>query len=303
MPAPSSGKGQRKQGESQESGPAAGPGGQCSVLTTGGRAQSPGEMQTDSGHSQEPEVAVIIPQNSFYEAGSDQTRGSVGISSLSYDMRDVKFLRKLLSCKVVVRNLKFVHNSRFLIRTIFHKKPLVKIKRISLPIKAARSINASKDNSRSCETVSDLVAHEPTVNVTFINDGDIEKITDHPVPHSADIERLKMSPLSYLKPSQSQDNYGLGGFQEMMKDDADQPRRVIPDWALEERVRRQMMTQMRTDANKIFAPRVLSVSDLCVMFPNKPEDIWKKPWCESPSPKKTARGKENRSKGTKKLWF
>ena len=268
--------------------------------------QSPGEMQTDS-HSQESEVAVI-PQNSFYEAGSDRTIGNVGISSLSYDMRDVKFLRKLLSCKVAVRNLKFVHNSRFLIRTIFHKKPLVKLKRISLSIKAARSKNANKDNSRSYETVSDLVAEGdelsfPVVNVTFINDEDIQKITGHQVPHSTDIERLKMSPLSYLKPSQSQDNYGLGGYLEMMKDDADQPRRVIPDWALEHRVKRQMVTQMRTDANKIFAPRVLSVSDLCVMFPNKPEDIWRKPWCDSPSPKKTKRGKENESRGTTKLKF
>ena len=263
-------------------------------------------MQTDSD-SQEPELAVI-PQNSFYKAGSDQTIGNVGISSLSYDMRDVTFLKKLLSCKVAVRNLIFVRNSRFLIRKIFQKKPLVKIKRISLPIKAARSINASKDNSRSCETVSDPVADGdeqslPIINVTFINDEAIEKITDHQVPLSADIERLKMSPLSYLKPSESQDNYGLGGYQEMMKDDADQPRRVIPDWALEDRVKRQMMTQMRTDSNKIFAHRVLSVSDLCVMFPNKPENMWKKPWCGSPSPKKRPRGKENESRGTKKLRF
>ena len=261
-------------------------------------------MQTDS---QEPEVAVI-PQNSFYKArsggpDSGQTHANIGISSLSHDMRDVIFLRKMLSAQVVVRKLKFSHNSRLLVRTIFRKKLLVKIKRISVSSKAARS-NAS---DRSCATVSHPVAGDvlsfSVVNVTFTNDEDIVKISDQQVPLPAAVDPHRMSPLSYLKPSQSEDNYGLGGFLEMIRDDAERPRRVIPGWALENRVNVQMMKQMKADTNKIFAPRVLSVADLCSMFPNKSQDIWNKPWCDSPSPKKTARGKENERSGKKKLRF
>ena len=295
----------RDRGNKERAGVRTGRPGQASqraqtVLTTGERAES-GEMQTDN---QELEVAVI-PHNSFYKGslgGSDsgQTNANIGILSLSHDMRDVIFLRKLLSAKVVVRKAKFVHNSRLMVRTIFRKKLLVEIKRISVqPGKAARS-NASEDNSRSCETISHPV---PVINVTFINDEDIVKISDQQVPVPTAVYPHRMSPLSYLKPSQSEDNYGLGGFLEMMRDDADQPRKVIPGWAKENRVKVQMMKQIKADADKIFAPRVLNVADLCSMFPNKSLDLWNKPWCDSPSPKKTARGKENERSGTKKLRF
>ena len=69
-------------------------------------------MQTDSSQELEAAAAVtIIPQNSFYKArleglsDSDKTCANIGISNISHDMRDVKFIRKLLSVKVVVRRL------------------------------------------------------------------------------------------------------------------------------------------------------------------------------------------------------
>ena len=270
-------------------------------------------MQTDSSQELEPAAAAvtIIPQNSFYKArlerlnsDSDKTCANIGILNISHDMRDVKFIRKLLSVKVVVRKLKFVENSRFLVRTIFHKRPVVKIKRILEASKVTRS-NISQVTSRSCETTFSesvcLLANKSKVKVNFIDDQNIVKIVDMSALLSSVIYRLSMCPLSYLKPSYSEDDYGLGTYRDIIQDDADRPRKVIPEWALEDRVKMQMVKQARTDTDKIFAPRDLNVSDLSSMFPDRPRAMWENPWCDSPSPKKTARGKENESKGKKKL--
>jgi len=246
-------------------------------------------MQTDRS-------VVIIPQNSFYKARLGDS-ANIGISTISHDMSDVKFKRKLLSAKVTVRKLKFVENSRFLVRTIFHKKPVVKLKRILV----ARS-NISPETSSSCEKFSESVrplANESKVKVSFTDDESLVKIVDKmPALLLTVVDNIRMSPLSYLKPSLSEDDYGLGSYRDIMEDDADRPRKVIPNWALEDRVNMQMRKQAGTDTNMIFAPRVLNVSDLSSMFPSRPRAIWENPWCDSP--KKTARGKENEGKGKKK---
>lgn len=253
-------------------------------------------MQTDSSQEPEASAVVIIPQNSFYKSrpgGSD----NIGISTISHDMRDVKFKRKLLSAKVVVRKLKFVENSRFLVRTIFHKKPVVNIKRILVNRKVFRS----NITSSSCKTFSEsvrLLANDVELKVSFLDDESLVKIIDKMPALLPSVVIPSMTPLSYLKPSQSEDDYGLGSYRDIIEDDADKPRKVIPNWALEDRVNMQMRKQAGTDTNKIFAPRVLNVSDLTRMFPNRPRAIWENPCCDSP--KKTARGKENESKGKKK---
>jgi len=255
-------------------------------------------MQTDSSQEPEASAVIIIPQNSFYKSrpgGSD----NIGISIISHDMSDVKFKRKLLSAKVTVRKLKFVENSRFLVRTIFQKKPVVKIKRILVTRKVFRSNITSSSVEKFSESLR-LLANdvELKVKVSFIDDESLAKIVDKMPALLPSVVFPSIAPLSYLKPSLSEDDYGLGSYRDIIEDDADKPRKVIPNWALEDRVKIQMRKQAGTDTNKIFAPRVLNVSDLTRMFPNRPRAIWENPWCDSP--KKTARGKENESKGKKK---
>ena len=263
-----------------------------------------GEMQTDG---LKPEGAVIVPVNSFYKSrlggcDSDVTSGNIGITSLSHDMRDVKFLRRLLSVKVELRKLKFVQNSRFLVRAIFHKKAIVKIKRLIVSSKVARS-NKSEETISSCVTVTGE-EELSILRVTFTDDQDIASICDKRAHPSTAVDPIRMSPLSYLKPSQSEDNYGLGSFSEIMKDDADRPLRAIPEWALEDRVRVQMLNQISIDTNRIFAPRVLSELDLGIMFPDKPPKLWRNPFCDSPTPKKTTGRREDVARRTsKKLRF
>ena len=246
-------------------------------------------MQTDRS-------VVIIPQNSFYKARLGDS-DNIGISTISHDMSDVKFKRKLLSAKVTVRKLKFVENSRFLVRTIFHKKPVVKLKRILV----ARS-NISLEKPSSCEKDSESVrplANESKVKVSFTDDESLVMIVDKmPAVVSTVVDNIGITPLKYLKPSLSEDDYGLGSYRDIMEDDADRPRKVIPNWAQEDSVNMQMRKQAGTDTSRIFASRVLNVSDLSRMFPNRPQAIWENPWCDSP--KKTARGKENEGKGKKK---
>merc|ERR1712242_238224 len=104
---------------------------------------------------------------------NDESGGNIGISTLSYDIRDVRFIKKLKSAKVVLEKLKFVKNSRFLVRKIFHKKPLVKIKRLNLVcnvVKSDVSENAKppevKGNTTS--TVDGLLSNELSRSKVFV---------------------------------------------------------------------------------------------------------------------------------------
>ena len=262
---------------------------------------------------------ALIPQNSFYTARTDpvndESGGNIGISTLSYDIRDVRFIRKLISAKVVLKKLKFVKNSRFLVGKIVHKKPLVKIKRLNLVcnvVKSDVSENAKppevKGNTTS--TVDGLLSNELSrskviVTVVFPDDGNIDWVQDQEVPASSTLPRLSVPPLSYLRPSQSEDNYGLGTQEEIMRDNEERPHKVVPEWAEEDRVSDQMRRQARIDADKIFALRVCNVSELDLIFPNN-----KNIPLETPSPcfkvpkkPKKVRGKENKSKATRRLHY
>ena len=267
---------------------------------------------------------ALIPQNSFYTARrdpvNDESGGNIGISTLSYDSRDVRFIRKLKSAKVVLEKLKFVKNSRFLVRKIFQKKPLVKIKRLDLVCNVAKSDVSENDSSSSekppevkentTSTVDGLLSNELSrskviVTVVFPDDGNIDWVQDQEVPASSTLPRLSVPPLSYLRPSQSEDNYGLGTQEEIMRDNEERPLKVVPKWAEEDRVQDQMRRQARIDADKIFALRVCNVSELDLIFPNN-----KNIPLETPSPcfkvpkkPKKVRGKDNKSKATRRLHY
>ena len=262
---------------------------------------------------------ALIPQNSFYTARTDpvndESGGNIGISTLSYDIRDVRFIRKLKSAKVVLEKLKFVKNSRFLVRKIFHKKPLVKIKRLNLVcnvVKSDVSENAKppevKGNTTS--TVDGLLSNELSrskviVTVVFPDDGNVDWVQDQEIPASSAFPRLSVPPISYLRPSQSEDNYGLGTQEEIMRDNEERPLKVVPKWAEEDRVQDQMRRQARIDADKIFALRVCNVSELDLMFPNNKNIPLETPSPCFKVPKKTkkVRGKENKSKATRRLHY
>jgi len=58
----------------------------------------------------------------------------------------------------------------------------------------------------------------------------------------------------YLKPSKTENDYGLGGKAEIDRDDVDNPIKQIPEWAEEKNYLLQMSSQAEVDPGEIFAP-------------------------------------------------
>ena len=140
--------------------------------------------------------------------------------------------------------------------------------------------------------------------IVFPDNGQIDWVRDQ-VPASSTVHRISMPPLSYLKPSQSEDNYGLGTQEEIMRDNEERPLKVVPKWAEEDRVQDQMRRQARIDADKIFALRDCNGSDLSLMFPNNQNIPLEtpSPFFKVPKKPKKFRGKENKSKATRRLHY
>merc|ERR1711936_1108018 len=88
------------------------------------------------------------------------------------------------------------------------------------------------------------------------------------IPHS----------LRYIKPSHTDDNYGLGNQQDIEFDDEDCPRKVIPRWAQGEMLEQALIEQDEVDiSNVIFS--VCEPPNLDKMFPQAAakRDIWRTP--------------------------
>ena len=120
-----------------------------------------------------------------------------------------------------------------------------------------RKTKDAKQIVKSCEKIS----------VHTVSDADSRSIRDVGQHHSLTrpVRRLD-SALRYLKPSKTEDNYGLGGKAEIDRDDVDRPLKQIPLWAEQRNYLEQMSSQAEVDAAMIFA--VCEPPDMKEIFPN-----------------------------------
>ena len=204
-------------------------------------------------HDRHQKVAMtptFIPVASFYSspkpvtAVPEEKRKSCDIE------RDLRFIRNLKKANVKVRRLVFIQNSRFLVRRIFRKKPYIRVQRLRI------STTESESKSRSKNI---------TGKVTYFEDEQISFLKDLPIKN-VKIIRLNSS-LTYVKPSQSEENYGLGGKLDMEKDDVDNPRKAIPLWAQDKSLKKALKSQITIDTDMIFSSCDSLDSDLTSMFP------------------------------------
>ena len=156
-------------------------------------------------------------------------------------------IRNIKNVEVLVRRLNFVQNSQFLVKSIFRREPLVRIKNLRLSIKQQNG----KYPSNILEEPLELLSNGE--NVIFHEDSEIPFITDVRSYNKSQVTRLETS-LTFLKPSQSEENYGLGCRSEMEKDDVDCPRKVIPFWAQNENLTELLLDQQFLDCDRIFGP-------------------------------------------------
>merc|ERR1719195_1507069 len=139
---------------------------------------------------------TFIPVASFYSspkpvtAVPEEKRKSCDIE------RDLRFIRNLKKANVKVRRLVFIQNSRFLVRRIFRKKPYIRVQRLRI------------STTESKESKSKSLSKNITGKVTYFEDEQMSFLKDLPIKN-VKIIRLNRS-LTYVKPSQSEENYGLG---------------------------------------------------------------------------------------------
>jgi len=126
------------------------------------------------------------------------------------------------------------------------------------------------------------------ISVTTIFDADSSSIRDILKTQSVrkPIRRLTLA-VRYLKPSKTEDNYGLGGKKEIDRDDVDRPIKQIPVWAEQRNYLEQMSSQADVDPDMIFA--VCEPPDMKEMFPNSSNSG---PSWDTPPPKKKLKKRE-----------
>ena len=111
------------------------------------------------------------------------------------------------------------------------------------------------------------VRRSEKISVTIVSDADSKSIRDVGEQRSVRKPiRLQDSALRYLKPSKTDDDYGLGGRAEIDRDDVDQPIKQIPVWAESRNYLEQMSSQADVDTDMIFA--VCDPPNMREMFPN-----------------------------------
>ena len=105
------------------------------------------------------------------------------------------------------------------------------------------------------------------ITVTTVCDADSRSIRDVLKTQSVKkpIRRLNLA-VRYLKPSQSEDNYGLGGKTEIDRDDVDRPIKQIPVWAEKRNYLKKMSSQAAVDSDMIFG--VCEPPDMREIFQN-----------------------------------
>ena len=183
--------------------------------------------------------------------------------------------------EILVRRLDFVKTSRFLVKTIFRKKPTVRIKNLRLFV-------STKEAGNCVNTILEvpLELTSDGENVIFFEDSEIPFISDIFPARKSQVSRLDNC-LTFLKPSQSEENYGLGSKSEMEKDDVDCPRKAIPFWAQNENLTELLHNQQDIDCDRIFDP--CESPDLKTIFSGS-----KRIFLETPQPiEKTKKRKVN----------
>ena len=193
---------------------------------------------------------TFIPVASFYSSPNPVTAVPDEKRKFCDNERDLRFIRNLKKANVKVRRLVFIQNSQFLVRRIFRKKPYIRVQRLRITTTESDSKSFSKTN---------------TGKVTYLDDEQISFLKDLPI-NNFKIIRLSSS-LTYVKPSQSEENYGLGGKLDMEKDDVDNPRKAIPLWAQDKSLKKALKAQMTIDTDMIFSSCDSLDSDLRSMFP------------------------------------